>query len=178
MQNGKAFPSIHALLIDPFKTMWENDISKQHEDSIKKFTYIELVCNPKKSNPYAGYSEEDRPTKVKKEVFKDENYSIDSDIVLATMKYIELLNDASPTYGMYMAALAAGNRLKVFLSTLNPDEKNPNGTYMLKPAEINKAIKEIPDTMKSLEALRNKVNEELTDEVKTRKDRKIGRYEK
>lgn len=178
INNSIASPSVHALLIEPFKTMWEEDNSRQHQDSIKKFTYIELVCSPKKSNPYAGYSEEERPIKVKKEVFKDENYLIDTDIVQGTMKYIELLMEASPTYGLYMAAMNAANKMKDFLNTVKPDEKNINGAYMLKPADINKAIKDIPDIMKSLTSLRDKVIEELADEAKTRKDRRIGRYEK
>lgn len=175
--NNRAFPSPHALLIHPFKDMWEADTSKEKGNVIKVFTYIELVCSPKKSNPFFGYSEEDRPSRVKKEVFGDENYKTTDFMMQGVIKYKELLEIASPTYPMLTAGLIANDKLKNFLETFDLDERTQGGTAVIKPADITRALKEIPDVAKSIVVMREKVQTELVEEAKTRKDRDIGQYE-
>lgn len=178
LRNNRAFPSIHALLIEPFKTMWDNDDSREKEVCIKKFTYIELMCSPKKSNVFFEYAEDIRVNKVSKEVYGDENYRIDQDVMMATMRYTELLNDASFGYEMLTSGLTAAHRLKAFLREFKPDEKNNSGGLMLKPKELAAAISELPNVIKGIEEARNKVHEELEQQTKTRKNRQIGRYER
>lgn len=177
--NMRAFPSAHALLIEPFKTMWEEDISPGKEDSIKIFTYVELLCSPKKSNPFAGYSDEERPSKVKKEVWGDTPPTGGiSQIINLVRKYKELLEIASPTYALFSSSMVAADKLKDFLNTINPDRRTASGTLVLKPRDITSALKEIPDTIRSLEMLRAKVNQELLEDSKTRNQREIGAYER
>lgn len=175
--NGHVFPSVHALVISPFKEMWENDTSEGKQDCLKDFAYIELLCSPKKSNPYHGRDEEERVKLVKKEVYKDENYSITSELILATLKYKECLELSSPSYPMYDASRVAANKLRKFLLDFNLEERTPHGAMVLKPKDVTSALKEIPDTMKGIEIARLKVNDELTEDSKTRNDRKIGSYE-
>lgn len=178
IRNGRAHPSVHALLVEPYKTIWDEDTSEGKEKAIAYFTYIELLCSPKKSNPFYGYSEEERPAKVKKEVFKDENYLIDTELMLATITYKEHLASSSPAYSLMVAAESAADKLKEFLLNLNPNQKTNGGTLILKPRDITAALKEIPDTIKKMAEMRQKVHEELTEASKTRKDRTVGEYER
>lgn len=178
LNNNIAFPSVHALLIEPFKSIWEADNSKSKENAIKVFTYIELVCSPKKSNPFFGYSEVERPGKVKKEVFNDENYYTTDFMMQGVMKYNELLEIASPTYSLFISSLAAAEELKENLKSIDLGERTNAGTAVTKPKDITSALKEIPDVMRSLEAMRNKVHSELAEETKTRNQREINEYER
>lgn len=176
--NGHAFPSTHALLIEPFKSIWEKDNSEGKADAIRWFTYIELLCSPRKSNPFHGYNEDDRPPKVKKEVFKDENYEIPFDLMQAIIRYKELLHDASPSYSLYEDAMVAAEDLKKYLRNIKLEERTSSGAMVIKPADVTKALTDIPNVMKSMEAMRIKVQGEIIEDTKTRNQRKIGYFER
>jgi hypothetical protein len=179
INNKYAYPSTHALLIEPFKSIWESDTSEGNLEAIKILTYVELLCSPKKSNPYFGIPEEQRPEAVKKQVWGDsppdaENATI---IMDAVQTYKRLLNHSSPSFDLYDSAMAAAEKLKAQLKNINFNERTKGGAMVIKPKDVTSALKEIPDVMKSMEQLRNKLNQDLVDEAKTRNDRDIGSYE-
>ena len=119
INNGILYPSPHALMIKPFKIIWENDNSEGNEESLRWFRYIELLCSPKKSNPYYGYTDKDlRAEKVKEEVFGDAKYEINMDLMMATIAYEELLQNSSPSYDNLVAAEIAAFKLGKFLKEL------------------------------------------------------------
>jgi hypothetical protein len=176
--NDHALPSVHALLIEPFKSMWEEDESDRKTDCIKKFTYIELLCSPKKSNPYFGLSEQEREITLKRAIFQGQTPSNVEQIILAIHKYKDLLEEASPTYDLLLAAYSAKEKLVEFLKDLDPAAKTKSDTLILKPKDITAALKDVFETAKSLDAARNKMNQELMEESRTRKSRTPGRYER
>lgn len=175
--NRRAVPSVHALLIEPFKTIWESDTTPEKTNATKLFTYFEFVCSPKKSNPFIGYAEEIRPKKVKKEVYGDENYRTTDFMILGVAKYKQLINEASPTNVLFDAALNAKDKLVNYLNTVNLEERTNAGTAVTKPADVTRALKDIPDVAKSILASREKVHSELMEDAKTRNQREIGQYE-
>lgn len=177
LRDRRAFPSIHALMIHPFKEIWEADESVEKTEAIKIFSYVELVCSPKKSNPYFGYSETDRPPKVKKEIWGDNPPEDPTIIIEAVIKYKELLENDSITYSLFISSINASEELKDYLSSIDLNERTGGGSAVIKPKDVTAALKEIPDVMKSLETMRNKVNGELLEEAKTRNSREIGLYE-
>lgn len=178
LNNGIAFPTIHALMIEPFKTIWERDTIDKKPNAIKVFTYIELVCSPKKSNPYLGYSEVERPRKVKKEVWGDPDKSDTDFMILGVVKYKQLLEEASPTYSLLNAALSAKDKLVHFLENFDLTERTNAGTAVTKPADITRALQQVPDVARSIMAMREKVQAELVEEAKTRGQREVGDYER
>ena len=178
IKNGRAFPSVHALLIEPFKSIHANDTSPDKGESIKIFTYVELLCSPKKSNPFYGRSTEERPSYVKKEVWGDDPPDDPSMIMEAVLKNKELLAIASPTYPLFEASMEAAEQLKKVLAKPDFNERTNSGAAVTKPKDITSALKEIPEAIKSLETLRGKVNSELEDDTKTRNQREIGPYER
>lgn len=177
IRNKRAYPSVHALMIEPFKTMWETDKSTGKENCIKLFSYIELVCSPRKSNPFADLSEEDRPMRVSKEIYGTIKYPMDTMVVNAILKYKELLSEASVSYAIYMDGLRAAEKLRDYLRSFSLEERTPHGAMVIKPRDITNALKDIPDVVKRLEDGKLRVNAELLEAGKTRKDREIGMYE-
>lgn len=176
--NGQLIVSEHALMIEPFKTIWSSDPDIKHSNALKVFMYVELVCSPKKSNPYFGYNEEDRVPKVKREVFRDENYQTTTFMMQGVMKYKELLEHSSPTYSMLMSTLAANEKLNTYLNEFDFDERNKSGMMIIKPSDITKALKEIPDIAKGIILMIEKIKHELVEDSKTRSNREIGQYER
>lgn len=177
--NGHVYPSPHALMIDPFDKIWEGDTSKGKAQAIKELTYIELMCSPKKSNPFAGYPIDERKLKVKKEIFADENYLSTTYMILGCNRYIELLKTSSPTYPLFEAAINAAGNLTIFLNSDDIlTERTQGGASVYKPADITKALKEIPEVIKSITSMRDKIQSELVENSKTRNSREIGQYER
>lgn len=177
VREGKAMPSTHALLIKPFKTIWEEDTTKNKENAINAFTFIELSCSPKKSNPYSGYDEEVRHQLLKKEIYGDETYRLPGLVVDGVMKYEEFLENSSPTFPLLKDALEASVKFRNQLRSIDLGERTNSGTAVYKPKDISGAFKDIPDMAKTIETLRDKVNQELLAETKTRNNREIGYYE-
>lgn len=176
--NNQVRPSVHALLIEPFKTIWENDESENKEEAYKIFKYIEFMCSPKKSNSFFGYSEEERPIKLKKAIWGDNPPQDGSLIIQGVTVYKEKMTEASVSYSLYNSSLNAAHKLKDYLDSFDLEERTRGGTAVIKPKEITSALKEIPDVIKSIIALKDKVHYELVEETKTRNQRQIGEYER
>jgi len=179
LKNNRAFPSIHALLIQPFKSMWESDKSSNKQECIRYFSYIELLCSPRKSNPFFACPEKERPARVAQEVFGDPNYKIDPNILFAVATYKDMLNRSSISYNTLVDAELSLNKVREFLKNFDPNTRTSvGGSLLLKPKEILLANKEIPSALNRLLELRNKVHEELEEsDVRTRNQREIGMYE-
>lgn len=180
IHNEKALPSTHALLIEPYKTIWESDKTKGKEEAIKKFTFIELMCSRKKSNPFIGYGELERYSKVAKNVYGDELHKPTNDILVeeGLAVYKELLYKASPSLSYLEAALEASERLKEMLKTVDFGERTQGGAAVYKPADITRALKETNDVVRNLTVLKEKVNDELLEDTRTRGSREVGHFER
>ena len=178
VRNGRAFPSVHALMIEPFKTIWEADPTPQKDHAIKVFSYAELMCSPKKSNTFLGYSEEMRSKKVLKEIYNDENKPITEFMTMAVIGYKEQLAIASPTYELLETGLVTKDKMVKFLKGVNLNERSSTGAMVIKVKEVNEALKQRPEINKQLIANRDKVQFELEDAQKVRNNREIGLFER
>lgn len=177
VQNGKAMPSVHALIIEPFKTIWKEDTDVTKGNAITDFTFIELCCSPKKSNPYCGYDVDQRYRVLKKELYGDEAYELPNIVIDGITKYEELLDNHSPTLSLLKAALSGAEKFKEQLQKLDLNERTKAGSAVYKPRDITNAMKDLPEMAKSIESLRDKVFKELLEEGKTRSNRQIGHFE-
>lgn len=177
VSNGKAMPSVHALIIEPFKTIWKEDKDPAKGDAIRDFTFIELCCSPKKSNPYCGYDEDQRYQILKQELYGDAAYQLSGVVIDGITKYEQLLDNSSPTLSLLKAALSGAEKFKNQLKSLDLTERTNSGAAVYKPRDVTNAMKDLPEMAKSIESLREKVHKELLEEGKTRSNRSIGYYE-
>lgn len=178
IRNGHVFPTVFALRTEPYKSMWYNDTSEDRQWAYKCFDYIEFTCSPSLSNPYYGYSEDERTTKIREVVFGDKDYEIDTELLFATMAYKEHLASSSPSYQLLVDAEVAKDKLQKFLREFNFDERTNGGAMIIKPKDITNALKDIATVAKQLTEARVKVHTELIDATKTRNDRIINHFEK
>lgn len=176
VQNKKAMPSVHALIIEPFKSIWHQDPDPAKGDAIRFFTFIELACSPKKSNPYFGYDKDKRYLKLKEELFGDETYLLPDLVMDALIKYEDLVDNSSPAYSILTSALAAADQLKNYLTNINLASRTNSGAAVYKPKDVTAVLKELPHLAKNIEELRTKIEQEV-EESKTRSNRQIGHFE-
>lgn len=174
-------PTEHALLIPPYSEIWEQDTSKGKEEAKRAFAYIELNCSYKKSNPFKGYNDEVRKDKVGKAVYRDDwdNFE-ETDLIIQGMELYEILRvEAAPTLQYYLSAKKGAEKMMHWLDTFDMEKVNSRtGLPIYKPREVTSALKDTYDVMKTLNALEEKVYEQLFETIRTKGGKEINHFEK
>lgn len=176
VENSVAIPNTETLLIPPFKEIWERDKSKDKGQAIKEFTFVELMSSKKKTNPYAGYSDEIRFEKLKEYLF-EEDWEQDNLIEEALIKIKEFQKEASPTYSYYLSVLEAAEKMKTFFKTFNINERNDKGIPIYKPGDITRALNDTDKVLQNINSMKEKVEQELFEQTKTKSNKQINPFE-
>jgi hypothetical protein len=167
-------PTTQVLLISPFKEIWARDTSEDKRYAIEDFSYIEFMASIQKSNPYSGYPEDQRAEKILKDIITRAEWDQTDSLILAGIdKLKEFQAEASVTYNYYMAAKNAAEKMQQFFMTFSMGEVNPKtGALVWKPRDITSALNDTSRVLENLNSLREKVDNEVFEEVK-KKGQKI-----
>ena len=177
VENNIAIPNVETLLISPFKEIWERDTTKEKEVAIKEFTFIELMISKKKSNPFAGYTDETRFDKLKLQLFSVD-WKPDLLVEQAMVKMVEFQREASPTYVYYVDSLETAERTRKFLKDIDLSERNDKtGNPLYKPRDVTSALIDTEKVILTLASLKEKVEQELFETTKTKGNKQINHYE-
>ncbi len=176
VENGVAKPNTETLLIEPFKTIWERDKSKFKEVAIKELTFIEFMSSKKKTNPYAGYDDSVRHTRLMETM--PEKWKLNKEVELGLIKIVEFQTQASATFQYYLSALAGAEQMKDFFNNFDINERNErNGNPIYKPSDITRALNDTDKVLQNLNSLKEKVEQELFEQTKTRGNKLINPFE-
>jgi hypothetical protein len=168
IQDKIVYPTPEILLLEPFKTIWSRDKSQNKESALEEFAYIEFMSSAKKSNPFKGYSDEERGRKIIEQIMIEKNWKPDHLVLEGINYWLKYQEEASENYTLYKAAKKAVDNLKKFLKTVDVNERKENGTPVYKPKEITGAVVDIPKVTASLNDLKKKVEEDLFEQTKSR----------
>lgn len=169
------FPNPETLLISPFKDIWNRDKTKDKQNALEEFAYIEFMSSMKKSNPYRQYPESEKEGKVREAVITREGWKPDNLIHVAMDKIKQFQVEASTTYNYYMAAKRAVEKMQNFFNTVDiteVNEKTLNPIY--KPKDITNALNDTERVLGNLKTLEKKVEEELYEETKNRSNKEVS----
>lgn len=168
-------PNVETLLIYPFKEIWERDSTSTKDYAIEDFTYIEFVTSEMKANPFSGYSSTIRKDKVRSAIITREDWEEDELILAGMEEIIKFQREASITYTYYMSARAAAEKMQDFFNDFNMSDVSPKtGMPFYKPKEITSSLIDTSKVLENLNTLREKVNEEVFDEIKNRAKKVIS----
>lgn len=167
-------PTTEVLLIFPFREIWERDTSKDKRYAIEDFSYIEFMASIQKSNPYSGYAENQRPEKIIKDIITRAEWDQNDQLLLAGIEKLkEFQAEASVTYNYYMAAKSAAEKMQHFFINFSMSDVNlRTGAPIFKPKDITSALNDTSRVLENLNTLREKVDNEIFEEVK-KKGQKI-----
>lgn len=178
VEGNIAKPNPETLLIEPFKTIWERDTDVDKSIAIKEFTYMELMTSKKRSNPYAGYNEEMRKEKLMEMLFhRLPDWEVDSLVEQGMAQIVTFQKEASPTYSYYISVLGATEKMKQFFNEFDINEVNEKGARVFKPNEIIMAIANTDKLLQNLNSMKEKVEQELFEQSKTRGMKQINPFE-
>lgn len=177
LEGNIAKPNTETLLISPFKEIWKRDQSEDKHIALREFTFLELMSSKRKSNPYAGYSDEVRYNKLKEQYFNPD-WEMDELLERGLAVIAEFQTDASPTYQYYISSLEAAEKTRNFLKNIDLNEKNfKTGNPLYKPKDVTSAIIDTEKIIQTLALLKEKVEQELFDQVKTKGNKQINLLE-
>ena len=177
VENGIAKPNTETLLISPFKEIWERDTLKDKPIAMKEFCYIEFMSSKLKTNPYAGFADSIRHDTLKNTYFNDE-WEPDKLIEQALVSIATFQREASPTYSYYISVLNASNKMKDFFDSFDMNEKNErSGLPIHKPSDITRAMIDTDKMLQNINSMKEKVEQELFEQTKTRGNKTINPFE-
>ncbi len=176
VEKNRVKPNPETLLIPPFSEIWERDESEGKTRALTDFTYIEFMVSKKKSNPYAGYTDELREKKLQEELYPD-GWFHDTLIEMGMAKLREFQEEASPTFAYYMDALATAENTRTFLRGINLNDKNDRGLPIYKPKDVTSALIDTERIIQTLASLKDKVEQELFETTKTKGNKEINYFE-
>lgn len=179
VEGNLVVPTEHALLMYPYSEIWDRDPDPTKLEAKRQFAYIELNCSYKKSNAYKGFADDVRKTKVLQAIYREDVHLFEEDelIVKGMELYEELRIEASPTLQYYLSAKSGAEKMMRWLNDFDMDTLGPNGAPLYKPREITSALKDSYDVMKTLNAMEEKVQEQLFESIKTRGNKEINHFE-
>jgi hypothetical protein len=179
VEGNLVVPTEHALLMYPYSEIWDRDEDPTKLEAKRQFAYIELNCSYKKSNPYKGFADDVRKTKVLQAIYREDVDSFEEDelIVKGMELYEELRVEASPTLQYYLAAKAGAEKMMSWLNEFDMDTVDSRGNPLYKPREITSALKDSYDVMKTLNGMEEKVQEQLFESIKTRGNKETNHFE-
>ena len=151
VQDGKVKVLDETLLIPEFNSIY----TKFGKDKAGKyFSFIYFLCDFK--SPYSTYDNEIIEEKVKNDFIPD--MEVTEQIKLAIWKYKEFQD--TPSMRLLTASKRACEEMRKFLETINLNERTKAGTPVYKPADISKALVDVPKIQQSLDMLEESVMRE------------------
>ena len=176
VENGVAKPNTETLLISPFKEIWERDNSDNKNLATKELTFVEFMSSKKKTNPYAGYDDNMRYERLLE--IMPEEWEMDELVESALIKIKDFQINASPTYQYYLSAVKAASKMRDFFNDFEFSEINErSGNPLYKPSDITRALNDTSKTLENLNSMKEKVEQELFEQTKTRGNKTINPFE-
>lgn len=162
LSNNKLTFSPQALLLEPYKKLWDRDKSKEKTLATSELGYVWYLCDIK--SPFSIIlSREERTTEIKK-IIKELSGTWMPDVLVneACIFYKESQKTVSSeildnTIGVML-------RINTFLSTLDPgatySDKFGNIKFVHDFKKIVSTVKEVPGVLKTLNEVREQVLKE------------------
>jgi hypothetical protein len=171
-------PSTESLLIFPFREIWERDDSKDKRFAIEDLSYIEFMASIQKSNPYSGYAEHERSPKIIKDIVTRAEWDETDPLIQAGIEKLKQFQaEASVTYNYYMAAKSAAEKMQLFFTTFSMADVNlRTGAPIYKPKDITSALNDTSRVLENLNSLREKVDNEIFEEVKKKGQKVVSPF--
>lgn len=156
--------SPEALLLKPFKKIWERDKSKSKDRALSELAFIYFYCDPRSDYMYI-IDDETRMDEIKKGEGLKEDWEPDTHLIKAMELYTQLTTTTSA--GLLQDARASVEKIREELRNLSFEAVDP--------AKLPKALKDaadtltrIPDLMESLQKAERTLNSDILENSRMR----------
>jgi hypothetical protein len=162
--NYKVTISEEALLLRPFKLIWNRDRSISKDKALLELGFIYFACDPRSDYQFIT-DDKDRWEAIKEGEGLPEKWEPDKFI----MEAMDFYNSFTPTSALLLEdARFAVNKLRKQLRSIDFDERDDKGKPIYALNALTATIKQILPLAKELEEAQRILNSELTQNSKMR----------
>ena len=166
IQGNKIILSTDTLAIPPFKDYYNNSTDK--ELALKEIEFI--VWLYKWNTPYEAYPENERASRIAKDVFKVDNYTMSDSLKVLATRFNEF--QQTPGTRLLVASQTAAEGL---IAALN--EYSTNAMDIDTAIKVTRILKDVGPIVKSLDIAMKQAKAEQLDTGKVKGGGTIGIYE-
>ena len=161
------------VLIDEFKKLLEPSRNKCDEDpsglehirADREFTYIYLAIDWK--SPYANYSNQEKHEAALKDAHITEEEWNNPEFRAACRKYVAI-QDSNRYVRLLQAAQEVTDKIIDYFHNVDLQEQDEQGKYIVKVADVQKAMKEAADQIETLKLIESLVKKEVMEQSQIR----------
>ena len=149
--------SEEALLLKPFKKIWQRDKSKSKDRALQELGFIYFFCDPRSDYQYL-VDEEDRLKAIAEGEGLPSNWKPDKDIEEAMKFY----SSFKPTSALLLEDTRfAVDKLRILLRDIDLSEKDDKGKPIYTLNTITATIKQVPSLVKDLDEAERSLASEI-----------------
>lgn len=162
-----------ALLLAPFKAIWDRDKSKDKHIAVQELGFIYFMADPRSDYQYI-VDEEQRMIEIKKGQGMSAKWKPDKIIKRA----LEFYNSFKPaSAGLLEDTKIAVNKLRQLLRSIDLKEKDDKGKPVYTLNTVTATIKQIPGLVKDLDEAERTLAKDIMNESKARGSQSKALYE-
>ena len=149
--------SEEAILLKPFKAIWNRDKTKTKEKALNELGFIYFFCDPRSDYQYL-VDDTERLEEIKQGTGMPDNWKPDKVVEEA----IEFYNKFKPTSALLLEDTRyAVDKLRKLLRDINLEEKDEKGKPIYTLNTITATIKQIPALIKDLDEAERTLSSEM-----------------
>ena len=165
--------SEEALLLKPFKEIWQRDKSKSKDKALQELGYIYFISDPRSDYQYL-VDEEERSRAIKEGEGIDSKWKPDKVVLDAIAFY----KSFKPTSALLLEDTRfAVDKLRKLLREIDLTEVDDKGKPIYTLNTITATIKQIPSLVKDLDEAEKTLSKELIESSKVRGSQEKSMYE-
>lgn len=156
-ENYKVTISEEAILLKPFKAIWNRDRTKSKDRALDELGFIYFFCDPRSDYQYLT-DETERKKAIKEGEGLPEKWEPDK-LVLDAMDFY---NSFKPTSALLLEDTRyAVDKLRKLLKDINLEDKDDKGKPVYTLNTITATIKQIPSLIKDLDEAEKTLTSEM-----------------
>lgn len=163
--DNKVIIAPECLVIEPFKSIWEKDKSKDKIEAYKTMQYIWFYTAYK--SPFFQHSGEDRHKLIIEHIIKDSKFKVTKEIQEAINTFDKI--QTTPTMKLFRAVQESVVKMEKFFIETEYTEENV--------AKIQKAIVDMPKMQEAVQAALDNCKKEEGKGIKVRGNSTLGLFE-
>ena len=163
--DGKIIVAPECLVIEPFKSIWEKDKTKDkiHAFNVIKYTWYYASYK----SPFFQHSNSDRSKLILSHIIKDDKFKVNKELEECVKMYEKI--NTTPAMKLFRSVQESINKMEEFFMTAEYNEDSIT--------KIQKAIIDMPKMQEAIQAALNNCSKEQSSGDKVRGEATLGMFE-
>lgn len=174
MKDGKFIVDPNAIIIPPFKDIWERDKSKTKETAINELCFVYFAADF--NSPYITFPEDEKIERIKQDFLVKNKLKPDS----LLLHSIEVYKQFQETHSMRLlnSARVAADKMSTYFNNINFDDEDDSGKLKYVAKDVASTLANVGKIVESLDKLEEKVKKEIKTTTKVRGGGAASKWER